>query len=182
MATRKTKAPVNSGAGAHDSKLADFFHDELKDIYWAEKNIVKALLKMKKAANTEELKAAFEDHLQATKGHVSRLEKIFTLLEYKLQAKKCEAMEGILKEGESIIEDTEEGTSIRDVGLIFAAQKVEHYEISTYGGLATLASSLGYTEVEALLRETLNEEKETDQLLTKIAEDNVNYAAAEEVE
>src|SRR5258705_1443130 len=101
-----------------NSMLEEFFHDELKDIYWAEKHLVKTLPKLQKAATTEELKKAFGDHLEATREHVSRLENVFEILGHKAQAKKCEAMEGLVKEGESIIEDTEEGTATRDVGLI----------------------------------------------------------------
>ena len=136
--------------------------------------------KMQKAATTEELKQAFADHLEVTKGHVARLEEVFELLEEKAQAKKCEAMEGITKEGESIIEDTDAGTMTRDVGLILAAQKVEHYEIATYGGLKQLATTLGLTDVADLLEETLSEEKEADELLTSIAEEHINLEAAEE--
>jgi ferritin-like metal-binding protein YciE len=169
--------------GAHavtDSRLETFFHDELKDIYWAEKHIVTALPKMKKAANSSELQEAFEEHLGVTKTHVARLEKAFELLGEKAQAKKCEAMEGILKEGESIVEDTEKGTATRDVGLIMAAQKVEHYEIATYGSLIQVAKTLGHEDIASLLRETLSEEKEADESLTEVAESHINYDAAEE--
>jgi ferritin-like metal-binding protein YciE len=162
--------------------LADFFHDELKDIYWAEKHLVKALPRLQKAASTEELASAIGEHLEVTKEHVSRLEQVFEMLGHKAQAKKCDAMEGLVKEAESIVEDTDEGTATRDVGIIMAAQKAEHYEIATYGGLATLAKTLGYNEVAEILATTLNEEKETDEKLTEIAENNVNYAAAGEEE
>ena len=185
MATRKAntkKEMKNAGKGENDSRLREFFVDELKDIYWAEKHLVKVLPKMKKAATSEELKAAFEDHLSVTKEHVSRLEEAFATMGEKAVAKKCEAMEGITKEGDSIIEDTEAGTATRDVGLILAAQKVEHYEISTYGGLHQLAMTLGEDKVASLLAETLAEEKEADDALTGIAEEHVNYEAAEEVE
>jgi ferritin-like metal-binding protein YciE len=157
--------------------LHKFFIDELKDIYWAEKHLIKAIPKIQKAATSEELQKAFADHLEATKGHVSRLEDIFEMLGEKAVAKKCDAMEGIIKEGEGIIEETEEGTSTRDVGLILAAQKVEHYEIATYGGLHQLALTMGHDDVASVLEETLNEEKEADSLLTSIAENNVNYEA-----
>ncbi|MEP7129474.1 MAG: ferritin-like domain-containing protein [Chitinophagales bacterium] len=162
------------------TELKDFFTDELKDIYWAEKHLVKTLPKMQKAATTEELKQAFEEHLEATRGHVTRLEQVFEMIGEKAQAKKCDAMEGLTKEGESIIEDTDAGTMTRDVGLIMAAQKVEHYEIATYGGLAQLAKTLGLNEEAAVLEETLNEEKEADKLLTVIAEESINVEAAEE--
>ncbi|MEO7523157.1 MAG: ferritin-like domain-containing protein [Ferruginibacter sp.] len=177
-----TKSATASSAGkaAGDSMLQDFFKEELKDIYWAEKHLVKTLPKMAKAATSEELKNAFTDHLDVTKTHVTRLEKAFELLGQKAQAKKCEAMEGITKEGESIIEETEAGTSTRDVGLVLAAQKVEHYEISTYGGLAQLATTLGLDEIASLLHQTLEEEKEADASLTGIAEESINYEAASE--
>lgn len=183
--TKKTsikKTSKSAGKGATDNMLRSFFIDELKDIYWAEKHLVKTLPKMKKAATSTELQKAFEDHLEVTKTHVSRLEDAFEALGKKAQGKKCEAMEGITKEGEGIIEETEKGTSTRDVGLILAAQKVEHYEISTYGGLHQLALTLGLEDVASLLEETLNEEKETDELLTQIAENDVNYEAAQETE
>jgi ferritin-like metal-binding protein YciE len=118
--------------------------------------------------------------MEQTKNQVVRLEEIFGLLGKKVQAKKCEAMEGITKEGEGVIEDTEAGTSTRDVGLIISAQKAEHYEIATYGGLAQLATTLGLEEIAGLLNETLEEEKETDMLLTSIAENDINYEASEE--
>lgn len=178
--TTKTKASKSAGKAGSDGMLQDFFKDELKDIYWAEKHLVKTLPKMAKAATSEELKHAFNDHMQVTQTHVSRLEEVFDLMGESAQAKKCEAMEGIIKEGESIIEDTRAGTSTRDVGLILAAQKVEHYEISTYGGLSQLATTLGLKEVASLLSKTLAEEKETDTLLSGIAENNINCEAAEE--
>ena len=162
--------------------LEEFFKDEIKDIYWAEKHLVKTLPKMAKAATSPELQEAFTNHLEETKVHVERLEQVFTLLEEKAQAKKCDAMDGITKEGDGIIEETETGTSTRDVGLILAGQKVEHYEISTYGGLAQLARNLGRDDVAELLEQTLQEEKAADQLLTTVAEESVNYQAAEEGE
>ena len=180
--TKRNEKSASAGMAKGDSMLQDFFKDELKDIYWAEKHLVKTLPKMVKAATSPELKAAFTDHLAVTKTHVTRLEDVFGLLGQKPQAKKCEAMEGITKEGESIIEDTEEGTSTRDVGLILAAQKVEHYEISTYGGLAQLATTLGLGEVASILNETLAEEKEADTSLTEIAENGINYEALAEHE
>lgn len=182
------KAPISNSkansktknTGTADPALLEFFGEELKDIYWAEKHLVKTLPKMKKAATSEELSEAIGEHLEVTKGHVARLEQVFELLGKKAQAKKCEAMEGISKEGEEIVEDTEEGTSTRDVGIILAAQKVEHYEIATYGGLAQLARTLGLDEVSDLLTQTLNEEKEADEKLSSIAENDINYQAAAE--
>ena len=163
-----------------ESKLAIFFHDELKDIYWAEKHLVKTLPKLKKAAHSEELADAFEEHLNLTREHVARLEHVFELLGQKPEAMKCEAIEGITKEGETIIDDTEQGTATRDVGLILAAQKAEHYEIATYGGLRQLAITLGHNDVASVLEATLNEEKDADRTLTSIAENNINYEAVEE--
>ena len=176
------KSNYQPGIASKDSMLREFFIDEVKDIYWAEKHVVTTLPKMKKAATSEELQQAFATHTEQSKTQVERLEKVFELLGEKAQAKKCDAMAGIIEEGESIISDTKEGTATRDVGLILAAQKVEHYEISTYGGLHQLATTLGLTDVADLLKETLEEEKQTDVLLTKIAENSVDYEAAEEVE
>lgn len=170
------------GLGSGDSMLRNFFVEGLKDIYYAEKHIAKTLPKMKKAATSQELKQAFENHRTMTLEQVLRLEQVFGILGEKPKAKKCDAIEGITKEGEGIIDDTEEGTATRDVGLILAAQKVEHYEISTYGGLAQLANTLGLEEAANLLGQTLEEEKQTDLLLSSIAENNVNYAAADEEE
>lgn len=158
-------------------ELETLFTDMLKDIYWAEKALTKALPKMAKASTTEELRQGFEEHLTQTEEHIKRLEQVFELMGKKPQAKKCEAMEGLQKEAEEIIEDTEKGTLTRDVGLIIAAQKVEHYEIATYGGLATLANTFGMTEIADLLVQTLEEEKQTDENLTYIAENNVNFPA-----
>ena len=188
--TNSTSTKQNSGTSSrssanksgHDqsSLLQKLFVDELKDIYWAEKHLLKALPKMAKASTSDKLKQAFTDHLEATQGHVSRLEKAFELLGEKVQAKKCEAMAGLTKEGEGIIEDTEKNTLTRDVGLIMAAQKVEHYEIATYGSLAQLAKTLGKNAVADIMIQTLNEEKEADELLTSIAENNINAEAIAE--
>ena len=161
-------------------KFKHFFVDELKDIYWAEKHLTKALPKMQKASSSEELANAFGDHLEATKKHVSRLEQVFELMGEKAVAKKCDAMAGLVEEANSIMEDTESNTSIRDVGLVLAAQKVEHYEIATYGGLAQLAKVMGNEEVKTLLGAILDEEKEADELLTSLAESGINESAAQE--
>lgn len=174
---QQAQQPVNTR-----SALLELFADEIRDIYWAEKHLVKTLPKMKKAASSSKLAAAIETHLEVTKTHVSRLEEVFGLLGKKIQARKCDAMEGLSKEGEGVIEDTDSGTATRDVGIILAAQKVEHYEIATYGGLAQLAATLGLTEVAGLLEQTLAEEKEADEILTAIAEKDINYAAAGEEE
>ncbi|WP_118975748.1 YciE/YciF ferroxidase family protein [Taibaiella koreensis] len=163
-----------------NAEFHKFFVDELKDIYWAEKHLVTALPKMKKAATSPELAAAFDKHLGETKTHVETLEKVFELLGEKAAAKKCDAMAGILAEASSIIEDTEKDTMIRDCGLILGAQKVEHYEIATYGGLRTLATTMGHKDVAALLQQTLDNEKATDEALTGIAESLVNAGAVAE--
>jgi ferritin-like metal-binding protein YciE len=178
----QTANSYSAGVASDDSMLKSFFEDELKDIYWAEKNIVKTLPKLKKAATSEKLQQAFEDHLQQTQTHVERLEQVFETLGKKAQAKKCDAMAGIIEEGNGVVDDTEKGTATRDVGLIISAQKVEHYEIATYGGLAQLATTLGLDDVADVLKQTLEEEKETDKLLTQIAESDVNYEAATEEE
>ncbi len=160
--------------------LEKFVVDMLKDIYWAEKALVKALPKMEKAATTQELKDAFMEHKDVTEGHVERLEQAFEMMGKKAQGKKCEAMEGLIKESESIIEETEKGSMTRDVALIIAAQKVEHYEIASYGGLVQLTNTMGLTDISELLDQTLQEEKETDELLTSIAEDHINLEAEQE--
>ena len=166
---------------ADHTDLKTFFIDELKDIYWAEKHLTKALPKMAKAATSEQLKSAFETHLAQTETHVERLEQVFEALGEKAEAKKCEAMDGLVKEGNSIVEDTDKGTMVRDAGLIFAAQKVEHYEIATYGSLKAVANILKLKKsVINLLDKTLSEEKQTDENLTAIAESYVNQSAAEE--
>ncbi|WP_276483952.1 ferritin-like domain-containing protein [Paraflavitalea pollutisoli] len=171
----KTKAPAKG-----NTQLEKFFIDALKDIYWAEKALSKALPKMQKAATTDELKSAIEDHLAQTKEHIVRVEEAFSLLGKKAQGKKCEAMEGLIKEGESILEETEKGTMTRDVAIIAAAQKIEHYEIATYGTLVTLANTMGNSDLAELLVETLQEEKDTDSHLTAIAENGINWEAEQE--
>ena len=167
---------------SQNSKLEKFFEDALKDIYWAEKHLTKALPKMQKAATTEELKNAIEDHTAQTEEHVKRLEQVFELIGKKAQAKKCDAMEGLIEEGDSVVEETDEGSMTRDVGIIIAAQKVEHYEIATYGGLVQIATTLGLDEVAEILSQTLEEEKQTDELLTEIAENDINAEAEMESE
>jgi ferritin-like metal-binding protein YciE len=141
---------------------------------------VKTLPKLQKAATSEELQTAFGSHLQETKTHVQRLEQAFKLLGKKPVAKKCDAMEGITEEGSSVIEDTDKGTATRDVALVLAGQKAEHYEIATYGGLIQIARTLGHEDVAKLLAQTLEEEKQADQKLTKIAENGINYNASRE--
>jgi len=179
--TAKSKSkPTGKTGKMEDSEFHKFFVDGLKDLYWAEKHLVKALPKMKKASTSPELAAAFEKHTEETQVHIDTLEKVFELLGEKASAKKCDAMEGLLEEAESIIDDTDSGTLVRDAGLIMAAQKVEHYEIASYGTLRTFASNMGHTEVMDLLQQTLDNEKETDVALTEVAESFVNEQAAEE--
>jgi len=179
---KSNKHAAENGNGKGNSQLEKYFTDSLKDIYWAEKHLTKALPKMQKAATTEELKSAIGEHLTQTEEHVRRLEQVFELMGKKAQAKKCDAMEGLLKEGDSIVEETEDGSMTRDVGIIMAAQKVEHYEIATYGGLVTLAKTMAMTEAADILHQTLQEEKETDQGLSDIAENNINWEAEQEGE
>ncbi|MEI9918393.1 MAG: ferritin-like domain-containing protein [Bacteroidota bacterium] len=163
------------------SKLHKLFEDELKDIYWAEKALTKAIPKMIKKATSEELIEALENHLEETEGHVQRCEKAFELMGKPAQAKKCEAMDGLITEAGDIMDETDEGVQ-RDAGIISAAQKVEHYEIATYGTLRTFARTLGLDEVADLLEETLNEEKTADEKLTSIAESVINIKASQEEE
>jgi len=181
-AKRKQSNGKQKAIGEGNTQLEKFFTDSLKDIYWAEKHLTKALPKMQKAATTEQLKEAIGEHITQTEEHVTRLEQVFELMNKKAQAKKCDAMEGLIKEGESIVEETEDGTMTRDVGIISAAQKVEHYEIATYGTLIQLAKTMGLDEAASILSETLEEEKETDKGLTKIAENNINWEAEQEGE
>src|ERR1700735_2137467 len=157
-----------------DEGLKELYIDELKDLYSAENQLVKALPKMAKAATSEDLRAGFEEHLEQTKGHVQRLEQIFADLEQKPTGKKCKGMEGLVKEGKEMIEEQE--GEVLDAGLISAAQRVEHYEIAAYGCVRTYAQLLGDDEAMSLLDETLKEEKETDAKLTELAE-NINVEA-----
>ncbi len=179
---KKKDTLAKNGAGQGNSQLEKYFTDSLKDIYWAEKHLTKALPKMRKAATTNELRSAIEEHLTQTQEHVARLEQVFELLGKKPQAKKCDAMEGLIKEGESIVEETQDGSMTRDVGIIMAAQKVEHYEIATYGGLVQLAKTLGMDEAAEIFAQTLEEEKQTDQGLSEIAENSINWEAEQEDE
>lgn len=186
--TKTKKAPAGktkgangtSAAGQANSQLEKFFHDALKDIYWAEKHLTKELPKMQKAATTQQLKDAIEEHIGQTEEHVARLEQVFEMMGKKAQAKKCDGMEGLVKEGQSVVEETEDGSMTRDAGIIMSAQKVEHYEISAYGTLVALANTMGQNEVAEILNTTLEEEKETDTLLSEIAENDINWEAEQE--
>jgi ferritin-like metal-binding protein YciE len=173
------KFKTKTSAGAEPA-LMELFVDSLRDIYWAENHLVKTLPKMIQSATSPKLVDAIQNHLAETVEHVSRLEVVFDLLGLDAIAKKCDAMEGLAKEGEGIIESTDAGTATRDVGIILASQKVEHYEIATYGGLVQLATTLGLEDVAEILSQTLNEENLADQLLTEVAENDVNYKAADE--
>ena len=150
--------------------LLKLFTDSIKDIYWAENQLVKALPKMAKSAGSPKLAAAILKHLGETKEQVRRLENVFELLGKGPQAKKCDSMEGLTKEGEAVIEDTDQDTAARDLGIIMASQKVEHYEISSYTGLIKLSNILGLQEISAILSETLKEEENSDATLSSIAD------------
>jgi len=190
MATTKTaekgttKSPAKNAsknmAKLEDSEFHEFFLDELKDIYWAEKHLAKALPKLQKAATSSELAAAFEKHAQETEQHIATLEEVFGLLAEKAVAKKCDAMAGLLEEANGIISDTDKDTMIRDAGLILAAQKVEHYEIATYGTLRVFAQNMDREDIAELLGQTLENEKATDVALTQIAVSAINAQAASE--
>lgn len=173
--SKKTAEP----ASMQSSQLMKLFETELKDIYWAEKALTKAIPKMIKKATSEELIDALQSHLEETMEHVSRVEQVFELIEKKAVAKKCESMDGLLKEAVEIMEECEQG-SMRDAGIIAAGQKVEHYEIATYGTLRQFATTLGLTEAAELLESTLEEEKMADEKLSEVAMSAINVEASEE--
>ncbi len=162
------------------SKLEKFFIRQLQDIYYVEQKLTKALGTMRDAATTDELKDAFSEHLQQTEKHAKRLDKVFAMINQKPEAKKCEAIEGLVREVENIIGETEEGTMTRDAALIMAAQKVEHYEIATYGALVQFAITMNLHDAADLLDRTLREEEDTDANLTEIAENDINLNADHE--
>ena len=172
----KAKGAVKAKSNAADG-LRELFVDSLKDIYWAEKALVKALPKMAKNATSENLIEAINSHLSETEKQVTRLEKVFAAVGEKVAAKKCDAMEGLIKEGEGIIEETVAGP-VRDAGIIAASQKIEHYEIATYGTLSAFAETLGENEAMDLLEATLAEEKNADKHLTEVAYNAINFDAA----
>lgn len=155
--------------------LEELFIKELKDILWAEEALIDALPKMIDAAESEELKDALEDHLAQTEEHANRVEEIFHLLEMEPETQKCIAMKGLISEAEHLIDDLEDGP-VKDAGIIAAAQKAEHYEIASYGTMRTYAALLGYEDIEDILQQTLNEEKEADRILSEIA-DSINIEA-----
>jgi ferritin-like metal-binding protein YciE len=185
--TKARRSPVErtkpaNGTSSEHSQLEKLFHDALKDIYWAEKHLTQELPKMQKVATSQELKDAIDEHTSQTGEHVDRLERVFEIMGKKPQAKKCDAMEGLTKEAHSVVDETEKGSMTRDAGIIMSAQKVEHYEISAYGSLASIATTLGMNEVADILHETLEEEKETDANLSSLAENNINLEAEQEME
>jgi ferritin-like metal-binding protein YciE len=167
------KPKSNAAAG-----LTELFEDSLKDIYWAEKALTKALPTMAKNATSAELIDAINNHLIETEEHINRLEQVFEIIGKKATAKKCDAMEGLIEEGKGILEETEIGV-VRDAGIIAASQKIEHYEIATYGTLRQFAETLGLPDAAALLELTLDEEKGADKKLTEVAVNAVNLEAAE---
>jgi ferritin-like metal-binding protein YciE len=156
--------------------LRDLFEHELKDIYHAEKALVKALPKMVRGAASEKLREGIEQHLEQTKGQVERLEQVFALLDVPARGRKCEAMEGLIAEGAAILEEDADA-DVKDAAIIAAAQKVEHYEIASYGTLCTWARQLGLDDAAELLGENLEQEKQTDLNLTELAENEINLAA-----
>jgi ferritin-like metal-binding protein YciE len=177
----KSSAGEQENNGIPHEKLHELFVDGLKDIYWAEKALTKALPKMIKNATSSELIDALSSHLKETEGQVARLEEVFASIEEKATAKKCVAMEGLIKEGTEIMEETEKG-AMRDAGIIAAGQKVEHYEIATYGTLRAFAELLGHEEAVTLLQETLDEEKAADEKLSEVTPIAVMVMESEEVE
>jgi ferritin-like metal-binding protein YciE len=176
----KTNAAAASRTPEAEGALRELFIDEMKDIYWAEQHLTKALPKMIKGATSEELKQTITDHLEQTKNHVARMESAFESIGEKAKAVKCLAMEGLLKEADELLSETDKGTEVRDVAIISAAQKVEHYEIASYVTLKQLAMTLGFDKAANLFGETLEEEKTADSLLTEVAENYVNESAMAE--
>jgi ferritin-like metal-binding protein YciE len=163
-----------------DSLLHKFLIDGLKDIYWAENKLLKAIPKMQQEATTVQLEKTLGEHLEITREQIQRLDQVFDMLGIRATGKKCEGMQGLIEEGEDVMDETEEGSVTRDVGIIVSAQKIEHYEIAAYGGLAQLARTMGHDDIAELLDQTLQEEKEADRLLTEIAENDINYEASTE--
>lgn len=178
MKTKIEKAKTIKASSDAAQGLRELFENQLKDLYWAEKALTKAMPKVIKNATSQELIDALTYHVQVTVKQVKRLEDVFESLDTKPEAEKCEAMEGLIKESEDIMESTEEGV-VRDAGIISAVQKIEHYEIASYGTLRSFAEILGENEAASLLEETLNEEKDADIKLSEIAESTINLEAAE---
>ena len=180
MAANQIKPTTNLITPDESSALREFFIDSLKDIYWIEKNLLRALPKMATNATSDELRLALQIHLVETENQVTKLEQVFASLDEKAQARKCEAMEGLIREAENIMAETEDGSMTRDVGIIAAAQKVEHYEIASYGTIRALAEVLGFHIAAELLNQILDEEKKAHSKLTLIADKFVNKIALKE--
>lgn len=178
--TASKAGKVKAKSSAADG-LKELYIDCLKDIYWAEKALLKALPKMAKNASTEKLVNAINEHTTETEEQITRLEKVFEMAGKKASGKKCEAMDGLIKEGQDILESTEPGP-VRDAGIIAASQKIEHYEIATYGTLCAFAKTLGMDDAAELLHQTLEEEKQADMTLTENAYNDINFEAHEEDE
>ncbi len=178
--TKNAKSGSPKKNVSYGEDFHDFFVDQIKDIYWAEKHLKKGLDKMRRSATSPKLAAAFEKHYGQGDKQIAVLEEIFALLGEKPEAKRCEAMAGLLEEADGMVSDTKRNSFVRDAGLILAAQKVEHYEIATYGTLCALAEYLPEKKIKKLIERTLAEEKKTDQLLTQLAEEFVNECAAVE--
>lgn len=177
-AQKRSSAESDSSVSSmQSSQLMQLFEDELKDILWAEKALTKAIPKMQKNATSQDLMDALEAHLEETYQHVERLEEVFTEIGKKAVAKKCEAMDGLIKEGTEIMESCEKG-SMRDAGIIAAGQKIEHYEIATYGTLRQFAETLGLKKSVSLLASTLEEEKAADEKLSEVATSAINIDAS----
>ena len=176
----KKKGGNQQGSEESPSYLQKFFLDQVKDMYYAEQELLKTMPEMKNAATTEELEDAIDEHMKQTQRHVKRLEKVFRMVGQKPEGKRCEAMDGLIKELKTILRETEENTMTRDAALIIAAQKIEHYEIASYGGLVALAITLGLERAADILDKTLMEEEMTDQMLTDIAEAYINVEAEHE--
>ncbi len=175
--SKKQALQENVEGGAEE--VRDFFEELLRDTLGAEKMIVKVLPTMIESATSEELAAAFEEHLEVTEGQIERLQQVFEMLGMKVSAKKSKAMEGLVEEGDEVIDETKDGTLLRDIGLIISGQKIEHYQMAAYGSLRTLANIMGEDAAAALLQETLDERAEVDQILNEIA-DSINIADYQE--
>ncbi len=181
MNSNTTVAERTTASAKNKSPFRHYFVEQLKDIYWAEKHLAPCMKKMIAACNCKELQAALEKHLDEGNQHIAKVEELFTILGCKAEAKQCEAMAGLIEEAKAAIEDTTADTFVRDAALIMAAQKVEHYEIATYGTLRVLAAYLPEKEqVQSICAAILEEEKATDQQLTKVAEQYVNKRASQE--
>lgn len=176
-ASASTRGKVKAKSTAAEG-LNELFIDCIKDIYWAEKALLKALPKMAKNATNDNLIKGLDEHTAQTEEHVARLERVFEIIGKRAVGKKCEAMDGLIKEGQDIMESTEMG-AVRDAGIIAASQKIEHYEIATYGTICAFAKTLGMDDVAAILHETLEEEKQADITLTEAAYNTINFDAAD---